>query len=196
MLHENKRSTSAALRHQPPASSDPMDPHKHWKQIAYTTTAQLPHSTAPRLAYEPLVKLSRGEQIPEGRTPTALEHYLKDERFCLEPRNDAANFTALHHDLVHIPRLHALTLAAEKVGSLANRSYDPAPVTIATFECEACLEPAASLFTIQPEYTSPDLSQTSGKANTHFHSAAATDMLRNQTTPTPPRAPHQPSENN
>ena len=131
--------------------------------------------------------LANGEQIPEGRTPTAHEHYLTDERFCPEPRNDAANFTALrlraHHDLVHIPRLHALTLTAEKVGSLANRTDNPTPVANATYECEECQEPAASLFTIQPEYTRPDLSQTSGKSNTYFQIAAAKGMLRDQIAP-------------
>jgi len=133
------------------------------------------------------VMLANGEQIPEGRTPTAHEHYLTDERFCPEPRNDAANFAALrlraHHDLVHIPRLHALTLTAEKVGSLANRTDNPTPVANETYECEVCQEPAASLFTIQPEYTRPDVSQTSGKLNTYFQIAAAKGMLRDQIAP-------------
>ena len=73
----------------------------------------------------------------------SLEHYLEDECFCPEPRNAAANFTALrlraHHDLVHIPRLHALTRVAEKVGSLANKTYNPNPVANATYQCEVCL---------------------------------------------------------
>jgi hypothetical protein len=161
VLHRNERSTSAAPRHQPPILEDPIDPHSHWKQIAYTTTAQLPYSTAPRREYEPLVKLSHGEHIPDGRTPTAPEHYL-EERFCPEPRHAAANLTALrlqaHHDRIHIPRRNALTLTAERVGSLANRTYNSTPVANATCECEACLEPTASLFMIKPAYIRPDFS--------------------------------------